>query len=511
MFAERWTGSRVWVAWLAALLAASVALRNVRELLDKAHVVIVLLLVVLGGSAAGGRRLGVVLAVGGFLIFNFWFLPPYNTFVIADPLDWLVLLAFLVTGIVAAQLLARVQQEAARANQRAEEVDRLAAVGSEALSAGRAEDALVAITRVLATTLGVARCDVFPFRETDVRLVASIPFGAIATDLAHWVAQEGRTAWQLMDGTTRMEPVSVSANQQPLTVRALLMPLRVRQRTVGVLQLADPNGLVLDPTRQRYLDALAHYAALGLERLRLTTEAEHAAALREADRLKDALLASVSHDLRTPLTTIRGLAHAIAESGDHRALMIEDETIRLNRLVTDLLDLSRLGAGGMPLDLALNTADELMGSALQMVGGGSLGREVRAAIDPADPLLVGRFDLVHSTRILGNLLENALKYGPAGQAIDFTVRRAGGDLVFDVADRGPGIPAAEQERIFTPFYRSPSVLPDVGGTGLGLAIARGLAEAQHGSLTCAARDGGGSVFTLRLPAVDLTAELPSSD
>ncbi len=492
-----------------SLVAASVALRSMRDLLDKAHIVIVLLLVVLGGSAAGGRRLGVVLAVGGFLIFNFWFLPPYNTFVIADPLDWLVLLAFLITGIVAAQLLARAQREARRANQRAEEVDRLAAVGSETLSAGRAEDALAAIARVLASTLGVARCDVFPYRHVDARLADATPSGEVATDLAQWVAREARTAWNLMDGTTRMEPERATAGERPLTVRALLMPLRVRERTVGVLQLADPHGFALDPTRQRYLDALAHYAALGLERLRLTAEAEHAAALREADRLKDALLASVSHDLRTPLTAIRGLAHAIAQDGDHRALMIEDETVRLNRLVTDLLDLSRLGAGGMPLDVALNTADELMGSALQMVGGETLGREIRAAIDPAEPLLVGRFDLVHSVRILGNLLENALKYAPEDRPIDFTVRRVGAELVFDVADRGPGISVSEHERIFAPFYRSPSARPDVGGTGLGLAIARGLAEAQHGTLSCASREGGGTVFTLRLPAADLTAELTS--
>jgi two-component system sensor histidine kinase KdpD len=500
-----------WVGGLGALVLASAALRSVRESLDKAHIVIVLLLVVLAGSAAGGRRLGVTLAVGGFLIFNYVFLPPYNTFVIADPLDWLVLLAFLVTGIVAAQLLARAQREATRANQRAEEVDRLAAVGSETLSAGRAEDALAAIARVLATTIGVARCDIFPYRQQGVAFAEAIPSGEPAPDLVHWVARDGRAAWILPDGTTRMGSSGDQVDARPLTVRTLMVPLRVRARTVGVLRLDDERGVALDPTRQRYLDALAHYAALGVERLRLTAEAEHAAALREADRLKDALLASVSHDLRTPLTSIRGLAHAIAQDGDHRALVIEEETVRLNRLVTDLLDLSRLGAGGMPLDLALNTADELMGSALQMVGGELLGREVRASIDPAEPLLVGRFDLVHSVRILGNLLENALKYAPEDRPIDFTVRRVGSELVFDVADRGPGIPASEQERIFAPFYRSLSARPDVGGTGLGLAIARGLAEAQQGSLTCAPREGGGTVFTLRLPAADLSADLTAAD
>ncbi len=499
-------GWRPWVLGPAGLGAALLALYSVRASLDKAHVVLVLLLVVLLGSAAGGRILGLVLAVGGFLAFDFWFLPPYNTFVVADPLDWLVLLSFLATGIVAAQLLARAQREAARANTRAQEVDRLASLGSETLSVARADEALLAITRVMANTLEVSKCHLFPVRSPERTVSDAIPSGAQSDDLATWVALNGGTAWTLMDGTTRTEAPSGSPANVPAVARALYVPMRVRDRTVGVLYLADDAGISLDPTRQRYLDALAHYAALGLERLRLTGEAEHAEALRAADRLKDALMATVSHDLRTPLTTIRGLAHDIASEGDERAYVIEDEVIRLNALVTDLLDLSRLNAGGIPLTLAYNTADELMGAALQMVGGAAAQREIRASIDPADPLLVGRFDLAHSVRIIGNLLENAIKYSPIDQPIDFTVRRDGAMLVFDVADRGRGVPESERERIFAPFHRAPSQRPDVGGTGLGLAIAKGLADAQQGTLTCTTRDGGGSVFTLRLPAADLSTD-----
>lgn len=330
---------RLWAIALAALIAASAVLRILRDHLDKAHVALVLLLVVLGGSAAGGRALGITLAVLGFLVFDVWFLPPYNTLIVAEPVDWLVLVSFLVTGLVAAQLLARAQREAERANARAEEVQRLA--------------------------------------ET----------------------------------------------------------------------------------------------------------ARHAEALREADRLKDALLASVSHDLRTPLTTIRGLAHVIAEAGDDRAHAIESEVIRLDRLVSDLLDLSRLDAGGMPLDIALNTADEAMGAALQAVGADLPGREVRASIDPAEPLLVGTFDLSHTVRILANLLDNALKYTPATSAVDFTVRRDGDELEFTVADRGPGVPEGDRDKIFRPFHRAAVVAPDTRGTGLGLAIALRLAEAQRGALS----------------------------
>jgi two-component system sensor histidine kinase KdpD len=486
---------RAWLWGALALALVTALLYSVRDSLDKAHVALGFLLVVLGGSAAGGRTVGIVLAFASFLLFDVLFLPPYNTLVVSDPLDWLVLVAYLVTGIVAAQLLARAQREAARAQQRAAEVDRLAALGADTLSAPRAEDALSAIARVIRETLGVAVCEVVPQPVAE------------GEALVQWVAGEGRAAWRLDDGTTRTARegavgLETDAPAAP-RVREALYPLRVRNSVVGVLRVADPRGVALDPTRQRYLDALAHYAALGVERLRLAGEAEHAAALREADRVKDALLAAVSHDLRTPLTTIRGLAHDIANDGDERGIVIVDESLRLNALVSDLLDLSRLNAGGVPLDVALNTADDLMGAALQRVAGQLGQREIRASIDPADPLLVGRFDLAHSLRIIGNLLENALKYAPPDAPIDFTVRRDGAWLAFDVADRGPGVPSAEQDRIFQPFYRAADAPADVTGVGLGLAIARGLAEAQGGTLTVHERVGGGSVFRLRVPSADL--------
>ena len=531
----RWRG---WAAGLLALALATAALLAVRARLDKVHVALVYLLVVLGGSAAGGRALGVVLAGAAFVAFNVLFLAPYGTLVVADPRDWLVLFAFLATGVVAAQLLYRAQAEAAVARRRAAEVDRLAALGAVTLSAGRADDALAAIARVIRTTLGVGACGIYTWdggasgpklaaADRDSGEAPDVPAGPGAPEwggapaLVRWVAEHGRAARELADGTARLTPDSAASPgeasrpgtaQDGTVVRALLIPLAVRGRTVGVLRVADGRAVALDPTRERYLDALAHYAALGVERVRLTAEAEHAAALREADRLKDSLLATVSHDLRTPLTTIRGLAHDLAAAGEERALVIAEEVDRLNRMVADLLDLSRLTAGGVALAVALNAAEDVMGAALQRVGGLAAGREIRAALDPTEPVLVGRFDFAHALRVLVNLLENALKYAPAGAPVDFTVRRdtgPGGDvLAFAVADRGPGVPTGERDRIFAPFYRPPNAPPDAGGAGLGLAIARGLAEAQGGTLTYAPREGGGSVFTLRLPADDLAAAVP---
>jgi two-component system sensor histidine kinase KdpD len=285
----------------------------------------------------------------------------------------------------------------------------------------------------------------------------------------------------------------------------LLVPLIVHERTVGVLRLAHTQSIALDPPQRRFLAALSYYAALGIERVRLVAEAEHAEALREADQLKDALLASVSHDLRTPLTTIKALAHDIAFTGDERAAVIEQQSDRLNQMVADLLDLSRLNAGGIAVEAEINTVEDLVGAAIQQVEGALGGRELRTAIDLAEPVPVGCFDFVHSLRILVNLIDNAGKYSPRETPIDVEVGRDGTMLTIAVLDRGMGVPPGERERIFEPFYRPAGVTPDARGSGLGLAIARRLAEAQAGSLTYADRPGGGSAFTLYLPAASLAA------
>jgi len=455
-----------WLSWVlsfAALALVTVVLLLLRGTLGKAHIALAYLLVVLGGSAAGGGLLGVALSGTAFLCFNYLFLPPYSTFVIGDPLDWLVLVAFLLTGIVAAQLLSRAQQRAELARRRTEEVERLASLGAETLNVGRAEDALGAIADVIRSALGVTRCEIL-------------------------VPKDQPSA-----------PADAS-----LAPHVLDMPLHVRERTVGVLRLSHDAPIVLDPDARRFLDALAYYAALGVERVRLTAAAERAEAFRQADELKTALLATVSHDLRTPLTTIKALAHQLAARGEEDALSIEEEADRLNGFVADLLDLSRLSAGELPLRLELDAVDDLVATTLDRLRGRSAGRTIRVSrLDhdvSEEPILFARFDLAQSQRALVNLLENAIKYGPPTEPIELWIARVGDRVRLTVADRGPGIPDEERTLIFEPFYRPKGARPDVGGAGLGLAIARRIAEAQGGSLTYATRAGGGSEFRLELPA-----------
>jgi two-component system sensor histidine kinase KdpD len=514
-----------WIAWLGALAAVTTAMLAVRARLDKAHVALAYLLVVLGAGARAGHRIGIALSVVAFVCFNFFFVPPYHTLAVAEPLDWLVLGAFLVTGIVAAQLLARARADAAEARERTAEVDRLSAVGAEALNAPRAEDALLAIAEVMRSTLRVGRCEVFVRdppggttlvaqagtarvetageRSDDARAGAPLfRFSMGGAGLVDWVASSGRAALERMDGAVRVGAeegyTSALLGLDVAGARALLLPLRVRDRTVGVLRIAGESALDLDVAQLRFLVALSYYAALGVERLLLVAEAEHALALREADELKNALLASVSHDLRTPLTTIKALAHDLREAGHEEAATIEDEADRLNRFVADLLDLSRLEGGAFTVTPEVNAVEDLVGAALQRVSGLVREHEVHVHLDTTEPLLVGRFDLVHSVRIVVNLLENAAKYSPAGSAIELSAERRDDEVCIAISDRGIGVPAGEEERIFEPFYRPGR--PDVGSAGLGLSIARRMAEAQGGTVRYAPRAGGGSTFVLHLPA-----------
>ena len=463
-----------WIGAFTALAVVTVGMVLVRPYLGEAHVALLFLLVVLFASSAGGRVLGLAIAGAAFITFNFFFLPPYSKLTIANPLDWLVLVTFLITSVVAAQLLYRANTEAEEARQRAEEIDRLATLGAETLNAPNAQDGLRAMVDVIRATLQVAECEVFEGREDIARLMPS-----------------------------------ESADSQAPESTEVAVPLRVRGVPVGVLRVANPAGLTLTPERRRLLDALAYYAALGVERVRLTAAAEHAEAERRVEALRNALLTSVSHDLRTPLTSIKGIAHEIAEGADPSAASdIELEVDRLNVLIGDMLELSRIQAGAVRPGTEVETVDDLLGAALRQAR--SILRD-RLVIVDVDELLTGHFGFTESLRVMVNLIENAAKYSPPGEPITIRARRDGVWLSLEVQDRGPGVPEAERDRIFEPFYRPRGTPSDVGGTGLGLSIARGLAEAQGGRLRHEPREGGGSSFVFDVPAADDTEPSPVAD
>ena len=317
-----------WVLIAGLLTAGLVALRDD---LEKAHVALAYLLVVLIGSARVGRTGGIALALVCFFCFNFFLLPPYHTLMVADPLDWLVLLAFLITSLVATELLHHAQFQATVASERTEEVNRLSVLGAETLNAGRAEEATQAIARVLQSTLAIDACELFEAvpGTTTFRLIGHAARAGFANedvrtnDIFAYATENDVVVVQRTGGAIHvLATASGMANESALDqvdACVIVIPLRVRDRAVGILRLSHEVPIQLSPPQRRFALALAYYAALGVERLRLSAEAERAQALAAADQLKDAFVAAVSHDLRTPLTTIKGLAHELSVEGDERA------------------------------------------------------------------------------------------------------------------------------------------------------------------------------------------------
>ncbi len=501
--------------WLALLAAVTVVLVIGRGHIDKVHAALGYLLVVLVASSRSGRGWGLATAVLAFLCFDFFLVPPYLSLSVEHQPDWIVLGSFLITGIVAAQLFDRAKREAREAQARTEEVDRFSVVGAEALNGGRAEQGPEALARILRETLQVKRCEIYLFEAPDkLRLVASATGGGGAgadfggmpespdgTDLLHYVARYRALAVQRPTGDVHVEPsdghLSKLLAELPGSL-VTLIPLTVRERTVGVVSLVG-GGRPLDAAQIRFVEALAYYAALGVERVRLVAQEERAGALREADRLKDALLAAVSHELRTPLTTIKAVAHEL-RSREEGAAVIEAEADRLNRFVADLLDLSRLDSGSVTMRPEIVPADDLIGAALRQLSAGAAACDIRAQVPP-NRILFCRIDFVLAQRCLVNILENAVRYCARGP-VQVTAALEGSMVMFAVADCGPGVPDDEVELVFESFYRGRGV-PAGSGTGLGLSIARRLARAQGGDVRYAPRPGGGSIFTLALPAADV--------
>jgi two-component system, OmpR family, sensor histidine kinase KdpD len=502
-----------WVFWCAMMALVAATLHSVRGEIDQSHVALTLLLVVLGGSAGGGRWLGFGLAIVGFVLIDYFFQPPYDQLSVSKPLDWVVLVAFLMSAFVATELLMRARDEANTARRRMEEIASLSHIGSEMLRFARPEDALAAVTTLVRHSMGATRATVRLWdASSGLGPVVSASDGerppSIESELAQRVIETpqsgtGQLTAMLADRSIVQGTIGSAGSSRPLV--GLGVPLLVETRRVGVLVITTEGaGIELDAEKRRFLSAIAHYAALGADRVRLVEEARHAVALREESRAKDEVLAAVSHDLRTPLTTIKLLAQAAAARGEPNAAAIEDQTDRLAHLVTNVLDLSRIRAGGVMLDVELNTAEDLVGAAIRRAEGLLHDRRIEPHVDLSDPPPAGRFDFVQSLRILGNLLDNALRFTKPGDCVEIETASEGAWMVVRVRDRGPGVPPSERDRIFEPFYRSAiQVDGSSGHAGLGLSIARRLAEMQGGSLECEGRIGGGSTFTLRLVGADL--------
>jgi two-component system sensor histidine kinase KdpD len=293
---------------------------------------------------------------------------------------------------------------------------------------------------------------------------------------------------------------------------AIYVPLKVLRGPVGVVGVKPGGAGRLDSEQLHLLDAFANQIALAVERTNLAAEAQAAELQVETERMRSALLASVSHDLRTPLAAIAGSSSTLLRGGEtltdeaRRELLesVSEEAGRLNRFIANLLDMTRLEAGAITVRKEWQPVEEVVGAAIGQLEERLAGREVRTRIPDSLPLVP--LDTTLIGQALANLLENALKYTSAGSPIEVAARLEGESVVIEVADRGPGLAAGEELRVFDKFYRVPSGTGQPGA-GLGLAICKAIATAHGGSITAANRTGGGSVFSLRLPVGGPAPEL----
>lgn len=486
---------REYVRAAAVIALATGASAAVRAALDAPDVEMLFLLAVMFVALTSGRRASILAAVLAVVAYDFFFVPPPYTLNVSDARYFLTFAMMLGIGIVIGTLTLRVREQQRAAVTREQRTSALYALSRELGAAVDGPGVASACVRAMADAFGCAVTFlVATGRETLEQLAAS-PAGA-SLDLsdravAQWVLEHGRPAGP---GTDTLAAEA-----------ALCVPLRTFGDVLAVVAVEARPGRPLTSEQRELLDALGRQAAVALDRIRLADEARRASLRAKTEELRSGLLSAVSHDLRTPLAAITGAGTLLLEDGTtdpalRRELTatVVEEAERLERLVSNLLDMTRLESGVVEPRREWVPLVEVVGSAMNRVETSLAGREVKIDIPDAVPLL--SIDPILVQQLFVNLLENAMKYTPPGSEIAVRAMREGGTLVVDVADRGPGIPPGEEERVFERFHRAAQ--PGVRGAGLGLPIARAIAQAHGGRLTASNRPGGGALFRLTLPILE---------
>jgi two-component system sensor histidine kinase KdpD len=493
-----------------ALLAVALALaaaEAIEVLIGIENVDLVFLTAVVGVAVRFGLWPSLLASVVSSLCYNFFFLPPIYTFTISDPTNVAAFGFFTIVAIVVSHVAARGRTQAVMARGRMRTVESLYAFSRKLAGVGTLDDVLWATAYQTALMLNVRVVLLLP-ENGSIVVKAGYPPEDMLDDADIAAA---KWAWE------NNRPAGRGSDTLPGAKR-LFLPMRTGRGAIGIVGIdSDKPGPLLTPDQRRLLDALIDQAAIAIERVYLVEDVDRAKRTIETDRLRSALLTSISHDLKTPLAavlaaagTLRDLSTKLTdvEKADLLATIV-DEAERLNRFIANLLDMTKLESGAIVPNAARHDLGEIVGTALQRAGKILSRHRVELELESGLPML--DLDAVLFEQVLFNLLDNAAKYSPEGTTIRIQGWRDQDAVYLQVLDEGGGIPPAELEQIFDKFYRVEKGDRVRAGTGLGLAISRGFVEAMHGSITAANRsDRSGAAFVIRLPVPPSAGQLDTA-
>jgi two-component system sensor histidine kinase KdpD len=440
-----------------------------------------------------GRGPSLLASILSVAAFDFFFVPPHLTFTVSDVRYLVTFVVMLLVGMVISGMTIRIRAQAEAVREREQRTAALYAMSRE-LASTRGVGELVQIT--VRHVADVFRAHTVVLLPEDGRLTArggpdaDSPLGASELDAARWVLEHG-------------QPAGLGTRTLPGAAR-LYVPLVASRGCAGVLGVRPAQPHAFDtPEQLHQLETFANQTALAIERARLADEAQEREVRIETERLRNSLLSSVSHDLRTPLATITGAASTLLEQAGRldaaaqRDLLesVREEAERLNRLVQNLLEMTRLESGALELRKQWHAIEEVIGAALRRLTKQLAGRRINTRVLPDLPLVA--MDDVLIEQVLVNLIDNAVKYTPPGSPVDIVATATDQAVTVEVADRGPGVPAGQEEKIFEKFHRGQGI--DGRGAGLGLAICRGIVRAHGGRIWAQNLPGRGVAFLFTLP------------